>query len=158
MQFVFTGQKRNKTWLRRKGNYAFFIYPLLTKQLKQSLVRRVALLLGSTPGSRALLAQEMFGPNRTFLKCLGTDKASPLPNSSLCHPFCDVIDLHLCEWIPDAAFSPSVKLANPFGHGPEPEAPGNVLLTFSCSICTLVQCRGPNTAVRHSLAVRKGKT
>lgn len=51
----------------------------------------------------------------------------------------------------------SVKLANLFGHGPEPEVLGNVLLTFSCSICTMVQCRGPNTAVGHILGVRKSK-
>jgi len=34
----------------------------------------------------------------------------------------------------------SVKPVNPFGYRPEPEAPGNILLTFSWSVCMLVQC------------------
>lgn len=45
MGFVFTGQRRNKTWLRGKGNDSF-IYP----SFEQSLGVRTTPWLGSTPG------------------------------------------------------------------------------------------------------------
>lgn len=117
---------------------------------------RTALLLSSTPWGARLCALRCLDPTGHFSSVWVLTK----PLLSLTAP-CAITFVMLLTFTDANGFLTllftSVKLANPFGHGPEPEAPGNVLLTFSCSICMMVQCRGPNTAVRHILGVHKGK-
>lgn len=120
--FVFTGQKRNKTWLRRKGNYSFSFILYFTKPVFNDTSGPTA--WWPPWGSRSDLSGDVWS-QQDITEVSGTWESLSFP-SQLPLP-----SLLWCYWPspkPTDSWHCLLPLpVNPFGHGAEPEAPG----TFS---------------------------